>query len=167
MLISQIKVSLVISGMLVLLACMAKSPNTPDPKIMTLPMFNLTSVNNEIINTGYTPEGKSTILFYFNTDCKYSQYQTETIIKNMNSFQNVHFYMFTSQPLDVLNTFYNRYNLGNYKNFTVGRDNSRFFEKTFMANSFPWLVIYDKQKKLKKVITGSIDAKSLKELTPD
>lgn len=163
----QTKVSLLISGMWLLTACMGKSPNMPAPKVMTLPSFNLTSANNGIISTGNSPEGKSTILFYFNPTCKYSQYQTETIIKNISSFQDVQFYMFTNQQDASLNTFYDHYNLGNYKNITVGVDNNRFFENNFVANSVPWLVVYDKQKKLKKIITGSLDAKSLKEYTEE
>ncbi|OQP45983.1 hypothetical protein A4D02_32855 [Niastella koreensis] len=102
---------------------------------------------------------------YFDPNCKFSQQQTETIIRNIKLLKNVHFYFFTNKSFITMNEFKEYYKLGNYKNITVGRDYTNYFSKEFSAYSYPWLVIYNKQQKLKKVIIGGTDIETIKNLT--
>lgn len=151
---------------IVLFACIVscKDPGKGgiDPRVLTVPTFNMQLLDSaSIINTRDIKTGQPTVVMYFSPDCQYSQAQTQRIIANHTALQHVRFYMCSSGSLNKLNAFSKYYQLNKYNNITVGRDYNLFFQEQLKVPSFPWLFIYASDKKLKRIITGSTDVKTI------
>jgi thioredoxin-related protein len=101
---------------------------------------------------------------YFSPDCIFSQKQTETIINNIGKFNNVRFYLLTPFPYKKVKAFYNQYKLFKHNNITLAGDNELNFARQFDVKSYPWLVIYNKNRQLVKIISGSVEANTMLEI---
>ena len=140
-------------------SCNSSSARKVDPRVLTLPAFNLQLLNNEqIMNTGSLSTNTPVVFMYFSPACVFSRKQTEAIIANYRTLQHIRFLMCSAFPLDQIDTFYRHYQLNRFNNITVGRDKDLFFEKQLNVPSYPWLFIYTPDRKLKKIITGFADA---------
>jgi hypothetical protein len=143
-------------------ACMSTGTKKIDPRVLKLPSFKLLQLDSSrIFNTKDIATGMPTILVYFSPDCKFSRQQTENMLANYSSLQHIRFYMCSDVPLAKLNAFYRHYQLNRYTNIIVGKDYELFFDKELKVPSFPWLFIYAPDNRLKKIITGSTDAKTI------
>jgi hypothetical protein len=148
---------------IVLLACIVSCKEDGiDPRVLTLPQFSMQLLDGtSVLNTQDITPGQPTIVMYFSPDCKFSRQQTERIISNYGALQHINFYMCSSSSLNKLNTFSKHYQLAKYNNITVGRDYKLFFENELKVPSYPWLFIYAPDKKLKRILTGSAEAKTI------
>lgn len=121
-----------------------------------LPQFSILLPDS---TTWYTksdlPKGKKTILMLFSPDCDHCKHETELITKNIDKFKRTHIIMVTTLPFDKMTAFYQKFQLKNYKDITVGRDPKFFFSNYFKIHYLPFLAIYDKKYKLVKTFEGS------------
>lgn len=116
------------------------------------------------LNTGNIPAGKPIVLLLFDPYCPYCRAETEDILKNMKSMQDVRFYLLTSSPFNDMTAFYKNFALSKYKNVTVGIDTGFAFIKYFKISGVPFTAIYDDEKKLKQTFSGKIEAKVIKDI---
>jgi thioredoxin-related protein len=132
--------------------------NTPIPDFNILLMDSMTH-----INTNKIPAGNPIIFLFFSPDCPYCKAQTEEIAANMNSFSDVKFYIISTFPFTEIRDYSNKYQLYKYQNVIVGQDYAFYFGNHFKPQGIPYMVIYTKEKKLKKILLGKIDANKIKE----
>jgi hypothetical protein len=133
-----------------------------DPRVLTLPQFSMQLLDSpNVLNTQNIRTGQPTVVMYFSPDCKFSQQQTQRIISNYAALQHIRFYMCSSSPLEKINAFSKHYQLNRFNNITVGRDYNLFFQEQLKVPSYPWLFIYAPDKKLKRIITGSTEVKTI------
>jgi hypothetical protein len=146
-----------------LLACIVSCKDEGiDPRVLTVPTFSMQLLDsNRIINTRDIAAGQPTIVMYFSPDCQFSRQQTERIIAGYPTLQHIRIYMCASEPLSKLNAFSRHYQLNRFNNITVGRDYNLFFQDQLKVPSYPWLFIYASDKKLKRIVTGSTDVKTI------
>ena len=116
------------------------------------------------LNTNKIPTGKPSVLLLFDPYCPYCRAETEDILKNMKSMQDVNFYLLTSSPFNEMKAFYKNFALNKYKNVTVGIDTGFAFIKYFKINGVPFTAIYDNEKILKQTFSGKVDAKVIKDI---
>ena len=114
------------------------------------------------VNVQSTSEGMSTVLFYFGPECPYCQQQMKEIIKGMGDFNGVQFYILTLYPLKDIVDFYREFKLDKYPNIKVGTDYKYFFGQYFKTQSFPFLAVYGKNKKLKGAYMGVLPIDQLR-----
>lgn len=98
---------------------------------------------------------KKTIIMVFSPDCDHCKHEIELIKKNIRQFSGTQIVMATTLSLEKMKDFYNRYDLGRYKNITVGRDTRYFFPSYFKVQFLPFMAIYDKNFKLLKTFEGT------------
>jgi hypothetical protein len=151
---------------IVLLTCIVSCKDSGkdgiDPRVLTVPQFSMQLLDSTtVLNTQDITPGQPTIVMYFSPDCKFSRQQTERIIASYPTLQHIRFYMCSSSPLEKLNAFSKHYQLSKYNNITVGRDHNLFFENELKVPSYPWLFIYARDKKLKRILTGSAEVKTI------
>jgi hypothetical protein len=145
-----------------IVSCKESGKGDIDPRVLTLPAFSIQSLDStHTINTRDIAAGQPTIVMYFSPDCKFSRQQTERIIAGYPALQHIRFYMCSSDPLNKLNTFSKHYQLNRYNNITVGRDYNLFFQEQLKVPAYPWLFIYAPDKKLKRIVTGSVEVKTI------
>ncbi|MEI8279695.1 MAG: hypothetical protein WCG87_08005 [Bacteroidota bacterium] len=123
----------------------------PYKKHPTLPAFNILMMDSvKTFNTFNIKEGKSTILVMFSPECDHCQHFIDDMVKKMDSLSNVNIYLTTFMGLTSLKAFYDKMDLGKYKNVTVGKDQTFFFMDFYKTKFVPFVVVYDKHKKLVK-----------------
>ena len=114
-----------------------------------------------ILNTRNIPKDKISILIHFESDCLECQAQTSDILKNMDSLKSIQFYFLTTERFQRLSVFNKHYKIVNYPNIIAGQDFEKFFPKFIQIPSTPLLAVYDKNKKLRMVFNGRINAQEL------
>jgi len=144
-----------------LTGCKSNGNSGLDKKVLNLPLIDLLLVDSSKMNTNETPKGKQTILIYFNPDCEHCEEQTKAILANMDILKEAQFYFITNQSLAMLSYFSEYHHLNKYANIKIGQDYSNYFRPTFKVREVPFIVIYDGNKRLKKIIPGAIEIKQL------
>jgi thiol-disulfide isomerase/thioredoxin len=146
----------------------------PQPKYASglegqaLPNFNLILKDSSTqFHTSNIPTGRSFIIFLYQPYCPYCRSQLEDILKNMADFKNTRVYMVTTSSYLELNQFFDNYHLEKYSNIILARDSAAQFISYFNASGIPYLAIYDKQKKLAKVLFGKNDITVIKNNIPN
>ncbi len=123
----------------------------------TLPAFNLLLQDSATeFNTYNIKEGRPTVLFFFSPDCEHCQMTTDSLMKHMEEMKKADFYMFTFMPLSMLRPFAEKHGLNDYKNITVAKDYQFFFPGFYKAATVPYLVVYDRKKRLVKLWNGTV-----------
>jgi len=140
----------------------------PYLKYPTLPAFNIMLLDSStIVNTYNIPEGKPTLIMFFDPECKHCRMVTKTLLDKMDSLNDIRFYMITSvHDFNKIRTFYDEFHLADYKNIEViGRDYEFFFVTYYGIKYVPDLVLYDGHKKLVKYFEGHVTVGELYSLT--
>jgi peroxiredoxin len=99
---------------------------------------------------------KPTIFIYFNSDCDYCHVEASKIEKRIKDFKNIQLIFISFEKKETIITFAEKYKLNNQKNIIFLEDRKFQFSKIFDVNSIPYIVIYDKNKKLLKKIKGLV-----------
>ena len=132
--------------------------------ISTIPSFNLLLMDSAtVINTNQIQKGAPVVLMYFSPDCEHCQIEIQSLVKNAHLLGDTKIYLFTPAPFDELKAFYKTNNLGQYRNFVVGKDYEYAFYKHFKAESFPYTVVYDSQRKLVRLYKSEIEISNILE----
>lgn len=144
---------------------MAQNADTmPYQKFGVLPSFEVLELDSsKVFNTYTIPEGKPIVLIYFSPDCDHCEHLTEDLIKKMDELKKTRIYMITPMDLTMTNEFYNKLNLGAYKNIKVYKDFLFFGYKFFGFRSFPFAAVYDSHKNLVKGFPEKLTAELLLE----
>ena len=129
-----------------------------------LPEFSLQLVDS---NKNYTndklPKNKQVVLIWFNPDCEHCQAETKLITEHIDNFSDAHIVMATYQPFDKMKNFYETFEIKKYPTISMGRDKKYFLANYFKVRFVPFIAIYDKNYKLKKVFEGGATMEQLVE----
>jgi thiol-disulfide isomerase/thioredoxin len=135
----------------------AAKDSLPYQKYPTLPAFMLQNLDStSFFNMFDVRADRPTVLFFFAPDCDHCHMTTKELLASMDSMKNADFYWFSYMPLVSIRPFVDEYKLLSYPNIRAGRDHTFFFMKFYGASTVPYLVIYDKKKKLVKLYDGAI-----------
>lgn len=121
-----------------------------------MPDFNiLLDDSTTILNTQSIPSGQPIILLFFSPDCEHCQEETKALIKEYDAVKNYKIYFITIEPFRDMRYFKEYFHLGNYSNITVGRDYTFAMPKYYQLNTTPFMVIYNKEKRLQVIVKGT------------
>jgi len=153
----------VISG---LTGCFEPPVMQPDREGAKLPSFDLLLLDSTTkYNTVKFDDKKPLVMLYMSPDCPYSRAQTEAIIKDMRSLEDIQFCLLTVAPLMQFKDFYKELQLEKYPNITAGVDYDDFFGKHFNVPGVPYMAIYNSDKKLKQVLIGQVDVNKIRDIS--
>ena len=110
------------------------------------------------------PANRPAIIIYFSPECGHCISEMKEIIKNMDSLKKAFFVMGSFHPLDSLKSFGVKFNLKDYNNIVVGRDEKYFLVPFYKVQMTPFVALYDNNKKLVKAYTSGINMHELIEL---
>ena len=117
--------------------------------------------SSTIFDTKNINEGTPSILLYFSPDCEHCQREIEDIIQNIQSFKSIKFYLITIDPLERLLVFDRHYSLSKTPNLILGRDYEFSFCTNYPGAEPPYLVIFDRQRKQRFIISGETNSKQI------
>lgn len=149
-----------------LLGCFGHQPTmTTGLEGKPLPTFNLLLTDSMTkIKTDNIPTGSPIVLFYFSPYCPYCKAQTETMINNMKSMQNIRFYFLSSFPLPLIRQYAEYYKLDKFSNIIVGQDYENYFGIYFKVPGVPYMAIYGKDKLLIQSLVGNVGYNLVKDI---
>ncbi|NLR62301.1 redoxin family protein [Chitinophaga polysaccharea] len=123
----------------------------------SIPAFDfLLSDSSTHANTGGIPTGKYTIFFYFGPDCPYCQSEMREIIKGIDDFKDVRFYLLTAYPVSEMNEFMKLFQLNRYENIVVGFDYRSKVGPYYKIRAIPYTIIFNKDNKLIDAFEGNL-----------
>jgi len=140
----------------------------PYLKYPTLPAFNVRLTDSEtIFNTYNIEKGRAAMIILFSPDCSHCQAFFKKLLPAMDSFKNIDFYLVTLySKMNVLRDFYKTEGFEKYSNIkVVGRDYEFFCPAFYGLTSIPDLMLYDKNKKLVKLIDHPKKIEDIYEVT--
>lgn len=121
----------------------------------TIPDFSMTLPDStKVFHSKDIPFGKTIVVIQFDPNCRDCQLETEEILANIKSYKNTNFYLVTRHPYDDMMVFYDHLRLNTYSNIKIGIDKTGAIPQAYNVRSIPFTLIYNKDKKLKAIISG-------------
>jgi len=153
-----------------------KIPGDPLPpfKVVTLPWVEIFLENGadgkraekvrEITPMKTITNSENLIIMLFNPTCGHCEEQTELFEKNIGLFKNTQL-LLVAAPLmgPYLNNFAQKFHLNEYPQILMGLDYDNLISKSFLYYALPQLCIYNKDKKLVRMISGGAPLDSLRQ----
>lgn len=124
-----------------------KFPNFP-PFTLLLPDSNSVLIKNQL------PIKSPVLLILFHPDCDHCRHETEDITKRINEFEHIQIVMVTPAPYALMKQFWEKYELGMYKNIIVGQDDKMIMPTFFTIRNLPFLAFYNTKKELIETADG-------------
>lgn len=122
-----------------------------------LPVFDIILPDSvTYLNIDNTPRGKPVVIFYFGPDCPFCQSEIRQIINGIDLLKDIQFYIVTPYSFPQMKTFYDRFELSRYPNFSVGIDYKYFLSSYFKTNEIPFIAIYGRNRVLNAAFVGNI-----------
>ena len=119
-----------------------------------LPSLNLVLRDSStVFNTSRIPDGKPIVIVYFGPECKNCQAQTAAITQYADNFTGVQLYLITANPFQKI--------LNSCKNIKVYNDEYLEYFNVMKPKAYPFITVYDRNRKLKAVYEGPIGEKTM------
>jgi thioredoxin-related protein len=133
-----------------------------------LPGIDLMSKDSiTVFNTKSITSGQPFVLFLYHSSCPYCNAQTVDIIKNISAFKDMSIYFISTDPYTLIRQYSSYYSLDKYPNIIMARDSASQLLDYFKAPGEPYLAFYDSNRKLKQVLLGKNDYKTIQDIITD
>lgn len=119
-----------------------------------LPQFSYKGTQGSTFTKEDLKNGKPTVIIYFNSECEYCQHESQDIEQNIKKLKQVQLLFVSTENMETIQNFARTYKLNIYDNIHFLSDSQNTFANTFDAHTIPFILIYDKDKKLVKKIKG-------------
>ena len=130
----------------------------------TLPGFSMvTAPDSTWFNPTELKKNKPVILIIFSPDCDHCQHETRELLKHLDLFKKVQIVMYSPLEYYHVKKFYDEYELGKFKQFTVGSDTYYKLGKFYHVHNYPSIFVYDKHKQFVKAFEGSYPVEKIAE----
>jgi peroxiredoxin len=142
--------TIVFLSLICVIAC--HSGQSREAALSNLPKFDMLLMDSTtILKAQEIPTGQSIVLLFFRPDCPHCQQETRNLLAHADSLRNVRVYLLAVEPFEDIKSFYLKFHLDRYKNFTVAKDHDFSFFRAFRPGTVPYTVIYDRNKRLVKI----------------
>ncbi|MBA3829228.1 MAG: hypothetical protein H0X33_09855 [Taibaiella sp.] len=149
---------------------MAQADNAGETKInyrdngSDLPPIKIVTLKGNTIKNKDVRYNGNLFVMMFNPTCGHCEDETDLLEKNIFLFKKSKLVLACAPSMRTyLETFVATHHTDEFpKTITVGLDSSGLIDKTFRYEQMPQINIYDKNRKLIKVFTGSTAIKELK-----
>jgi thiol-disulfide isomerase/thioredoxin len=113
-------------------------------------------------NTGKIAGEKPIVLFFFGPNCSSCDTVTRNILTHIDMFKDVRLLMLSGADFHDVKVYEERYQLKKYEDIILGQDVSNLFLQFYGASRFPFFVIFDKNKKLKRANVGPLSVDTIR-----
>jgi hypothetical protein len=108
-----------------------------------------------------------TVLFLFSPYCPYCRAETAEIVNYSKSNSKIHFIFLSNFPYTSIKDFYLEYHLSTFPNIIFGQDYSNYFGTHYKIPGFPYMAIYNQNKKIKQVLLGQTSLQTIQEIASE
>ena len=133
----------------------------PYLKNKALPRFSLLSTDSATFTQSILDENKNTIIMLFNPGCEHCQQQLQLLLSIREVTQTANLLLTSTETLQKLKPFYNKYHLEKYPWVHIGKDYKYFFGGFYQPKTIPVLAFYNKQGQLVFFNQGNVKKKEI------
>lgn len=135
----------------------AANSNPPPPylRFKTIPPFELRGTNGQMISRDQLEKRNGTVIMFFSPDCHHCVAQVEWMKKDISKFDKYNLVLATYQPMETLVEFIRKFQLSEWKNLVIGRDEKFFLPTYFRITNLPFIATYNKKGELLKAFDGN------------
>jgi len=127
-----------------------------------LPMFNLVKLPD---STKFTrddlPGKKPVIIMIFSPDCGHCKHAMHDLLDKYDEWKKAELVLVSSLSYEDIKKFYDEFNLHDYKNIVIGRDESFYLGLYYKVRSYPSIYVYNKKHRLVTEFLGKINPDDL------
>lgn len=145
-------------GIIISTAAFSQYDTTP-PYLKTklLPAFKLVSLDSSaVFDKSVLKEGQPTVVMLFNPTCEHCQHQIQLMLTMPEFTQSVNLILSSTETLDKIKTFCDKYHLERYPMIHVGKDHKYFLGGFYQPKTIPVLAFYNAQNQLLYFNQGSL-----------
>lgn len=145
--------------------CYGRSPKPTGLEGKAMPvarLLRLDSINT--LNTDSIAAGQPSVFFYFSPTCPYCRAMTQELADNAQSVKGIRFYLVSNSPISDLKQYSTHYGLDRYDNIAVTQDHEGYLINYFGIRGVPYVVVFDKNKKIKRVFDGKASISAVKDI---
>lgn len=129
----------------------------------SLPALRIVDTSNQVFTNDSFQSKEFLLLFLFNPSCGHCIDAGTLLKQNCDSFKNVHVaFMAGAMMLPYMSTFYNATKIEQCNQYTIGVDSAGVIEQLYNYIALPQLNIYNKERKLVKILNGNISMATLR-----
>lgn len=160
------KITISICAIVCLCSCFGKSPSLDTGhEGKPIPSINLLLLDSAThIDTKTWRNERPIVLIDISPYCPYCRTMTQKIVDEHEYLKDIQFILLSSFPLTDLKNYEAEYKLKNYSNITIARDYDASFGHYFDSPGVPCIAIYGKDRLLKKVLMGKVNASLIKDI---
>ena len=127
-----------------------------------VPQFKMIKADGKLFRAHDLPIGKPIIIIYFSPDCEECQKFTEELLNKIDDYWKASIAMVTYLPVAKVKEFVSKYKLNIYPNIFVGTEGNSFFLRAYYnIQSFPFVVLFNKDGDLKKIYEKEVNLEDL------
>jgi peroxiredoxin len=146
---------------LILLKGLNQTAGTPHPR--SLPAFRFLNLQHEPLTID-TVAGSYSIIVFYSPGCAFCEHEGAELSRNAAQFTGCRLFFVTMEPLDSAKAYTARHQLLSHAGYYSLVDTTRLAVLEFGIRTIPTTFIYDRDKNLRKVFEGEINAKRLAKL---
>jgi thiol-disulfide isomerase/thioredoxin len=132
----------------------------PYLKSKTIPAFTLLALDSVAFNQTVMDQTRPTVIMLFNPTCGHCQDQLELML-TMPELTAANVILTSSETLDKIKVFYDKFHLEKYPLIHIGKDYKYFFGGFYQPKTIPVLAFYNKQQQLVYFNQGSVKKKEI------
>lgn len=107
------------------------------------------------------PKKKPVMIMLFHPDCNHCQQSAEEMVMQKDKLKGIHIVMVTTQGIDEMNAFVEKYHLKEIPGLVIGKDIYYLLASFYGARSLPYHALYNKKGRLITAMEGSYSLNTL------
>lgn len=147
--------------MLLTIQAIGQQDTTPPyKKIEGWPPIVLTQLDKKQL-TSKDLRSQPTIVMYFSPECHHCKDQMDDMIRQHKKLSKYQIVLATYQPEAEIRSFVTYYQLNNYPNIRIGRDEKFLLPPFYRIRNLPYLALYNKKGQLLTTFEGNVKIDAL------
>jgi len=126
-----------------------------------IPQFSVLKTDSSYTSEQIIPKGKPAVIIYFSPECGHCQITADEFSKKMTEMKDIYFVWVSYYPLPEIKGFAKKFNLYQFTNITIGRDENYKIPSYYRVKFTPFMAIYNKEHHLIKTYEQGTDADTL------
>lgn len=129
--------------------------------LQKVPDFEFLTTNETSFNQTSIDSNTPTLFVFFNSECDFCRYEAQDIKVNIKELQDIEILFVSTEPMADIIGFSEEYNLNQHLNIHFLHDSTSAIYSLFDLTSYPYILIYNKNKKLLKRHKGQLNVQAI------
>lgn len=126
-----------------------------------IPNFTVLKIDSAYANDRMIPKDKPVIIIYFSPECGHCQITADEFSKRMADMKDFYFVWVSYYPLPEIREFAKKFNLQQFNNIIIGRDENYTIPSYFRVKFTPFMAVYNKDHHLIQTYGQGTEADTL------